>query len=39
MLLTDSENGGVVNDPKYVQKALLSGNNLPGSHGSAVNVT
>lgn len=36
--ITDSENGGVVSDPKYVQKALFSGSNFDGSQGS-VKVT
>lgn len=36
--MTDSENGGVVNEPKYVQNAGFFGNNLPGSHDS-VRVT
>lgn len=36
--MTDSENGGVVNEPKYVQNAGLSGNNFPGSQDS-VKVT
>lgn len=34
-LAPTSENGGVVNDPRYVQNALFSGKSLPGSHGSA----
>lgn len=36
--MTDSEKGGVVNDPKYVQNAGFFGNILPGSNDS-VSVT
>lgn len=32
--MTDSENGGVVNEPKYVQYAGLFGKSLFGSQGS-----